>query len=113
MTLASLKTYTNKANVKSGPLFVSFSNRNIGRLSTTHIQRLFREVFRTLKIEKTVHGFRHFYATRLLESGIDIRDVQKFTRHADISTVTVYDDEQDIKEKALLIFPIFERLYAV
>jgi integrase len=111
--VASLKSYINTAKVKSGPLFVSFGNRNNGRLSTTHIQRLFREVFRTLKIEKTVHGFRHFYATRLLESGIDIRDVQKFTRHADISTVTVYDDEQDIKEKAHQMFPIFKSLYAV
>lgn len=113
MAIEALKSYIKAARVKSGPLFVSFGNRNSGRLSTTHIQRLFREVFRALKIEKTVHGFRHFYATRLLESGIDIRDVQKFTRHADISTVTVYDDEQDIKEKALLIFPIFKSLYAV
>lgn len=113
MTAASLKVYVNKAKAKSGPLFVSFGNRNAGRLSTTHIQRLFRGVFKVLNINKTVHGFRHFYATRLLESGIDIRDVQKFTRHADISTVTVYDDEQDIKEKALQIFPIFKSLYAV
>lgn len=112
MALEALKAYITAANAKSGPLFSSFGNRSKDRLSTTHIQRLFRDIFRSLGINKTLHGTRHFFVTNLLTNGLDIRDVQKFSRHSQISTVTIYDDEQDISRKSERVFEINQSLYA-
>ncbi len=40
------------------------------------------------------HGVRHTAITALLDTGLGLRDVQRFSRHADVRTLAVYDDNR-------------------
>ena len=40
------------------------------------------------------HGLRHTSITAALDAGADIRTVQKHSRHRDIRTLTLYDDNR-------------------
>ena len=46
-----------------------------------------------LAIPARPHGLRHAATTRLLDlTGGDVRRVRRFTRHAKLDTVAIYDD---------------------
>lgn len=97
-----LKDYLDSNKMASGALFVSISNNNRNRRITT---RAFRGIIKTilndLHIEKTTHGFRHFFTTKLIEiyKG-DLLEVAKYTRHKTLEMLTVYNDNIT-KEKSL------------
>lgn len=107
-TVKALKEYLKVHKLKRGALFRSLGNRKSERISTMTIKRDMGDLFYELGIEKTVHGFRHFYVTELLKS-MDMRDVRKFSRHRSIEMLMVYDDEVSVEQKAKHVFKAFER----
>lgn len=111
-TARALKEYVRINKVGSGALFKSLGNRKSERLSSMTIKREFKGLFDEIGIEKTTHGFRHFYITTLLKS-LDVRDVRKFSRHRSLEMLIVYDDEIDIKNKTADVFRCFEGLKVI
>lgn len=107
-TVKALKEYIKTHKLTDGALFRSMGNRKKERLSTMTIKREIGDLLQQLGIEKTVHGFRHFYVTELLKT-MDVRDVRKFSRHRSMEMLIVYDDEVSMKQKAKHVFQAMEK----
>lgn len=108
-TVKAITEYIKLSGVKSGALFYSIGNRKSERINSITIKREFQGIFRALSINKTVHGFRHYFITTLLNK-METRDVRKFSRHKNLEMLIVYDDEIDLREKTEIVFNCFESL---
>jgi len=108
-TIKALRKYIETCKIGSGALFRSLGNRKSKRLSSRTIKRDFAGLFKELNISKTVHGFRHYYITRLLEN-FEVSTVRKFSRHKSLDMLIVYDDEIDLSAKKDKVFDCFASL---
>lgn len=93
-TTKALKEYMEKNKIRDGALFVSISNRaKDQRLTTRGLRLIVKNFMLPLEIDRCVHGFRHFFTTRLIKvyKG-DLLDVARYTRHKSLEMLQVYND---------------------
>lgn len=62
------------------------------KLNTRTLQRKFRHYSKKAKLPEyyTFHSLRHGFATRCLESGVPLNQIQVMMGHANISTTSIY-----------------------
>lgn len=74
-------------------------------------EKIIKQVFEDVSIEKNVHGLRHFFVTKLVESyGGDLLEVARYTRHRSIETLQVYNDSVSRKRDLPRFYKVFDCL---
>ncbi len=83
---------------KIQPLFIALDRAHLGhRLTGTAIYQLVRKTAKAAGVTKLLspHRIRHSGITAALDAtNGDVRKVQKFSRHADLNTLMIYDDNR-------------------
>ena len=77
---------------KLGTSKILFPSNRGGKLTSATIQAILKNSAKKAGIKKRVypHLLRHSFATHLLESGTDLRVIQKLLGHSDIKTTQIY-----------------------
>lgn len=91
----ALKLYCTTYQVSSGYVFFSVSNNHSKGLplTTRGLRTVVTHLFNKLGIDRTVHGLRHYYVTKLVqEFPGDLFMIMNFTRHRSIEQLQVYND---------------------
>lgn len=83
-----------------GPLFASRSNNSKGhRLTTRALRQIVGKMLAELDVNRTVHGFRHYFTTTLISKYKgDLLEVARYTRHRTLEVLQIYND--NINQKA-------------
>jgi len=93
-TYFKLEKYLDTTGRTSGPLFVS---RKGGRLSTKAVRTLFSKWQKCAGFDQiySFHHLRHTSVTSIYRRTKDVRLAQRFARHANINTTTIYEHASD------------------
>lgn len=96
----ALQNYLKSNGIADGALFTSQSNNNKNqRLTTRALRDIVKETLNALGIEKTTHGFRHYFTSTLIKTYKgDLLEVAQYTRHKSLEMLQVYND--NIKREA-------------
>lgn len=110
VTVITLKQYIRIKKIADGALFTSTSNHNKNkRLTTRTIRNIINPILKELGIEKTVHGFRHYFTTKLIQTYKgDLLTVAYYTRHKNLEMLQVYNDNIKHKEDLPRYYKTFE-----
>ena len=103
--IVALRKYIEEArpalskNKNSNILFLNYQSNALSRVS---VFKIIKEIAKKNGIMKEIspHTLRHSCATHLLQNGVDLRIVQEFLGHEDISTTEIYThiDKSHLKE---------------
>jgi integrase/recombinase XerC len=99
-SINALKHHINTNKIADGALFVSKSNNGRNqRLSVRALREIVKTTLSQLGIDKSVHGFRHYFTTKLIKTYKgDLLEVARYTRHKSLEMLQVYND--NIKREA-------------
>ncbi|HUD10655.1 MAG TPA: site-specific integrase [Candidatus Saccharimonadales bacterium] len=94
-TTRALRRYCRTVKLQSDDyLFTSKRRQSKNRkLTTRGLQLIIKGIFLELEIDRTVHGCRHYFVTRLIKTMPgNLTIIAKFSRHESLEMLKIYDD---------------------
>jgi integrase/recombinase XerD len=88
-----LRKYLETRKDKERALFINYRGKKPGtRLTIRSLERIVKKyaILAGLPLNTVCHTLRHSFATDLLSKGVDLRVVQEFLGHKNISTTQIY-----------------------
>lgn len=100
VTVQALKRYYDMRLIEREgykPRGIMFRSRSVpskqGRITTRGLRHIVKTVFEEQDIDKTCHGLRHTYITKLVKHfNGDVTKVAQFSRHRSLEMVQIYND---------------------
>ena len=111
-TVKAMEEYLEVSKIADGALFQSTSNNSKNkRLTTRSIRSIIKSVLQENEIYKSVHGFRHWFTTKLVKNFQgDLLNVAKFTRHRSLEMLQIYYDDVKLQEDLPKFFETFKQV---
>ena len=108
-TVIALREHLRCSRISSGAVFTSLSNNSRNaRLTTRALRSLITGLLHGLGIQKTTHGFWHFFTTTLINSYKgDLLEVARYTRHRTLEMLQVYNDNIKLKADLPRFYKVF------
>ncbi|PLX27144.1 integrase [Candidatus Parcubacteria bacterium] len=112
VTIKNIELYLKTNKISYGFLFPSRSNKNLNNQITTRgLRQIVTDVLRELEIERSVHGFRHYFTTKLIKNYKgDLLEVARYTRHRSLEMLQVYNDGIKLKQDLPRYYKAFEEV---
>ena len=100
-----LKNYCKRMEITSGYIFISTSSKaKKGAMwNNSTIWRRLKRIAKAAKINPDKihpHAWRHLFAKKAKEAGIDLDELQDILGHADIKTTAIYTQTSNREKKA-------------
>lgn len=111
-TVRRIIIYLKENKLSDGYLFPSNSNKNLhNQLTVRGLRLIIKEVLNKLNISKNVHGFRHFFTTKLIKNyNGDLLEVARYTRHRSLEMLQVYNDGIKQAEDLPRYYKVFSQI---
>jgi integrase/recombinase XerC len=96
-TKLALRDWIQERGFSEGPLFTNLSQarKEDNRISTTGLYQMVQKRGEEAGVETRPHGLRHAAITQALDlTHGDVRAVMRYSRHQDMKTVAIYDDNR-------------------
>jgi site-specific recombinase XerD len=108
-TVNAIRNYLKAYKKANGALFTPITRKPTQRLTTRGLRKIVQQAMCNAEIDKTVHGFRHYYTTKLIQSYKgDLLRVACYTRHRSIEMLQVYFDGINEQEDLPQYYAVFE-----
>lgn len=95
-TRQALEAWLARRGGAAGPLFIALDHAHAGqRMSGEAVRLIVKQLGAAVGVTARPHGLRHTAITEVLErNGGDVRKAQRFSRHRDVRTLELYDDNR-------------------